>query len=1101
MQTPGLGANFAFTLLDSLEAQVAVVDATGWIVAVNAAWRQLAQCHGLGADLACEGVNYFDVCNIATGDGQEHTSEFVEAAREMIAGSRDHYQAEYRCDSPEATRWFMVKVNRIFHEDRPHLVIIHEEITTRKHTEHELQVSNARIKAIIDSALDGIIVSDAGGNIIEWNPAAETIFGYLASEVIGRNMTDLIVPAEFRAAKQRGLAHFAQTADGPAIGRTLELQATCKNGTVIPIELSLAAYTSFGQNYAVGVVRDISQRRAEDQKLANYSELLEQIVSNIPYYVFWKDRELNYLGCNHNFADSAGLNHPREIVGKSDFDLPWGATNAEWYRQCDREVIEDGTALSNIEESQVRADGTQVLLLTSKVPLHDDEGEVFGILGMYTDITEQKTAETNLSNALTAATNRQRELEGLLVAAHAVLKHESFIDAAKEIFATCKRLVGATSGYVALLSDKGDENEVLFLDSGTDTCSVDPTLPMPIRGLRAEAYRNKSPVYDNAYDSSPWVELMPEGHVPLQNVLFAPLNLDTNCVGLLGLGNKPGGFTDEDAVIAKAFSELAAVALRNTRNIDLLRASETRWSNLVRSIPDGILHIDESDNITHANPAAWKILGVPNDVLLGHTLGSLKLFSSETLDEINDTLGIIRSTKRVSRITVEFERSDGHTVIIEIAALAVREIKGQQVILVFRDVTQRERATRRIQLLMKALQASTEAIVITDKTGRIEWVNDAFERLTGYSADEAVGQTPSVLKSERHSSEFYNHMWRTISSGQVWSGRLQNRRRNGDIYNERMTITPVYLDDESITHYVAIKADISSELAQESQRLQNQKLESIGQLAAGIAHEINTPTQYVSDNIHFLQQSAADLVRGVEFCRSLLQDSDAPAINERSAALEHALNELDFDFVAEEVPKCIEQSLEGLERVTRIVRAMKDFSHPGADDRVPADLNRAIESTVTVARNEWKYTAEMTLELSPDLPHVPVALGAFNQVILNLVVNAAHAIEEKLGRNTGQKGRITIVTQLIDGWAEIRVSDTGCGIKPEHREKVFEHFFTTKAVGKGTGQGLAVTRSSIVDQHGGTIDFDSTAGEGTTFIVRLPVQELESHPRPMETTL
>jgi len=197
--------------------------------------------------------------------------------------------------------------------------------------------------------------------------------------------------------------------------------------------------------------------------------------------------------------------------------------------------------------------------------------------------------------------------------------------------------------------------------------------------------------------------------------------------------------------------------------------------------------------------------------------------------------------------------------------------------------------------------------------------------------------------------------------------------------------------------------------------------------------------------------------------------------------------EIDLPYLREEIPKAIKQSLEGVERVGKIVRAMKEFSHPGPKEKTPTNLNKAIENTVTVARNEWKYVSEMILDLDPDLPLVPCHPNEFNQVILNLVINAAHAIADVVGNGATNKGKITVSTRRKGDKVEISVKDTGTGIPPEIRSKIFDPFFTTKEVGKGTGQGLAIARSIVVDKHGGTIDFETEVGKGTTFTIYLPI--------------
>jgi len=267
-----------------------------------------------------------------------------------------------------------------------------------------------------------------------------------------------------------------------------------------------------------------------------------------------------------------------------------------------------------------------------------------------------------------------------------------------------------------------------------------------------------------------------------------------------------------------------------------------------------------------------------------------------------------------------------------------------------------------------------------------------------------------------------------------------------------------------------------------------QKLESIGQLAAGIAHEINTPTQYIGDNIRFLQTSFADLRELQTKYARLLEAAKNHAVSpEIVAETQEVAERVNADFLLNEIPDAIRQSLEGVDRVARIVGAMKDFSHPGTGEKTPVDLNKAVETTLTVAGNEWKYFATIATDFDPDLPPIPCLPGELNQVILNLVVNAAHAIADVVGNGGKGKGVITASTRRCGDWAEISIRDTGTGIPEKIRGKIFDPFFTTKPVGKGTGQGLAIARSVIVDQHGGVLSFESEMGRGTTFIVRLPM--------------
>jgi len=269
---------------------------------------------------------------------------------------------------------------------------------------------------------------------------------------------------------------------------------------------------------------------------------------------------------------------------------------------------------------------------------------------------------------------------------------------------------------------------------------------------------------------------------------------------------------------------------------------------------------------------------------------------------------------------------------------------------------------------------------------------------------------------------------------------------------------------------------------------QAQKLEAIGRLAAGIAHEINTPIQYVGDNTRFLQESWRSFHALFAISREMQMEGTAGPISPQTLQRLNALAQgADFEYLQTEIPHAIEQSLEGIQRVTKIVQAMKEFSHPGSDEKKLIDINKAIETTITVARSEWKYVSDLETHFDYGLPLVPCHAGEFNQVILNLLINAAHAIAQVVGDGSQGKGKIVVSTLHDQDSAAISISDTGAGIPEAMRSRVFEPFFTTKEVGKGTGQGLALAHTAIVRRHGGKIWFDSEMAKGTTFYIRLPL--------------
>jgi PAS domain S-box-containing protein len=303
-----------------------------------------------------------------------------------------------------------------------------------------------------------------------------------------------------------------------------------------------------------------------------------------------------------------------------------------------------------------------------------------------------------------------------------------------------------------------------------------------------------------------------------------------------------------------------------------------------------------------------------------------------------------------------------------------------------------------------------------------------------------------------------------------------------------ITLTPVLDGMGRWAGCLLLAADITERRMLESQLAHAQKMESIGQLAAGIAHEINTPIQYIGDNTRFLLASFAELQKLLVSYSSLLEVSRSANVSpELIDCIEASIESADLDYMMQEIPRAISQSLEGIERVAHIVQAMKEFSHPGMAEKTAIDINRAIGSTIAVARNEWKYVAKMVTNFDPLLPMVPCLPGDFNQVILNMIVNAAHAIESVVGKEAASQGTITVSTRRDGEWAEIKIQDTGAGIPAAIRNKVFDPFFTTKEVGKGTGQGLAIAHSIIVKKHAGAILLESEEGVGTTFIIRLPL--------------
>mgnify|MGYP000631000475 CR=1 FL=1 len=402
---------------------------------------------------------------------------------------------------------------------------------------------------------------------------------------------------------------------------------------------------------------------------------------------------------------------------------------------------------------------------------------------------------------------------------------------------------------------------------------------------------------------------------------------------------------------------------------------------------------------------------------------------------------------------------------------------------------------RRTSEQTKAVMNSIgECVVLFAQDGTIETYNKLL--LDIFDLDEqTVPMNIAYLLEPAQGKEFLNSLARYLEGGDkaFANGKLKEviGIRNDAPFPAEVSVREFKLSNGK--KFVASLRDITQRKVREQEQetlkqelMQAHKMESVGHLAGGIAHEINTPIQYVGDNLRFLKESFGKITGALnsfqELCSAALDIADIKELAERTR---QQADDVKIDFILSELPDAADEALDGAEHVARIVQAMKEFAHPGSKEPEAMQFNKAVKTTLTVSRNEWKDSAEIALDLAEDIPEITCLPGEISQVFLNLIVNAAHAIEAK---GDGAMGTITIQTSYENDMAVFRVSDTGTGI-PEHVQgQIFEPFFTTKEVGKGTGQGLAIARDIVARKHGGALDFETTMGEGTTFIVKLPLK-------------
>lgn len=394
----------------------------------------------------------------------------------------------------------------------------------------------------------------------------------------------------------------------------------------------------------------------------------------------------------------------------------------------------------------------------------------------------------------------------------------------------------------------------------------------------------------------------------------------------------------------------------------------------------------------------------------------------------------------------------------------------------------------------RTFNAIPDLITLLDADHRIIRSNKAMMDFVGVGAEDLLGKKCSACVHDLELPPAYCPHSKLLKDGKNHTVEVYDERLGG--FSE-ISVVPYFEDDgKTLIGSVHIVRDINErkEMEQESEKmqvklLQAQKLESVGRLASGIAHEINTPIQFVSTNNEFLKESFQDLASLItafeELYSSLEQGKDTQEVFEK---VKRTRVEADWEYLSEEIPTALEQNDNGVQRVASIVRAMKEFSHPGSKDKELKDINHILKTTEIVARNEWKYVAELETDLEQDLPKVMCFADEIGQVFLNLIINAAHAIEEKLGRTPEDgKGKIIITTRKHEDTIEISIHDTGVGIPKDYVNKVFDPFFTTKKVGQGTGQGLAIAWNVVTEKHGGVLSVHSEPGEGSTFNIQLPI--------------
>lgn len=530
---------------------------------------------------------------------------------------------------------------------------------------------------------------------------------------------------------------------------------------------------------------------------------------------------------------------------------------------------------------------------------------------------------------------------------------------------------------------------------------------------------------------------------------------------------------DEIGTLAREFE-----ALIDARDADAVAL--TRLAAAIDHAADAIAVLDRYGHVAYVNARYEQQTGFRADDVIGRPPGRGPA-ERRRYDEIWQAVqgGDVWSG------LIDTVRRDGSSATEEVTVAPIRDPDGEvtSYVAVLRDVTARRTAEAELRKLATIAEHASEGIAVLDPAGVVEYVNPAFERQRGVTLAEVRGRRPGDTDQGLDDPSVYAAIWATVGAGEAWSGRLSVRvRATGRVLTEDVVMSPVLDADGQLRNIVVILHDVTRRVALEGELAQSRKLEAVGRLAAGVAHEINTPIHYVGENVNFLAQSFACLGTLLDRVAQLAGPDGPGSVS--AEVLRTLFADAEVDYLRGEIPLAIRQSLEGVDRVAEIVRSMKELAHP-AEDLVVADVNAVVRSAVTMAAGQYRGVADVSLELGEGLPGVPCVPGGLNQVLINMLVNAADAVAEA-HHGSGRRGQIRVSTRRAGEFIEVVVADDGVGMAPEVCERIFDPFFTTKPVGHGTGQGLAIAHRAIA-KLGGEIRVASEPGRGTEFTVRLPL--------------
>ncbi|MBI5014353.1 MAG: PAS domain S-box protein [Deltaproteobacteria bacterium] len=899
-------------------------------------------------------------------------------------------------------------------------------VSERKRVERVAgSASEERLRSLFESAPDGVVVFDAAtGEILLVNPVLGAMLGRTPDELLGTPVTRRTLAAALGA---RALgAHISSFPFGEDRLRRSDGEDFYVDSTGTFLEYG-------GRRCVLAFVRDVTERRRAAQDLEAQRGLLRAVLDNTDNGLLALDAAHRVVFYNEQYVRSFGT--PRELLdsGASLEDLlRWACRHGLYPPDREEELVAGRSrALEGPEDRRAietpRADGVVMEGFQTRLPGG-------GHLLAFRDVTERKRIE----DALRAAKEFSESLVGnspvamfVLDVGHRVLFWNRACEEltglpASEVIGTCRHWSAFYASERPCLADlviDGRHAEAAnhYPESGRSVLAPN--------GLRAEGWYPRLGGRDRyiAFDAAP--------------------------------------LYDQGGALVAAVETLQDLSGRK-RAEEAARHSLSLLRSTLESTAEGVLVVDRSGRVVLWNQRFRAMWGLPDVPLASEGgPGLLRTVSSHLRapDAFLQSAAALSEEPEAEGFDV-VEASDGR--VIERYSIPQR-LDGAAVgrVWSFRDVTGRERARQELARLAAAVEQTAEAIVVADADGTVQYVNPAFEQITGYGRDEVCGRSHPMLRGGGGSEGSSGPMTGSLTAGEVWKSHRLNRRKDGTPYEEETTVSPVRDAGGQIVNYVAVTRDVTHEVELQRRLSQSQKLEALGTLSGGIAHDFNNILAAI---LGFTEMTRDDLPAGSRD-RDNLDRVVAAAVRARD-----------------------------------LVRQILAFSRPSAEQREPIRVAPLVEETATLLRGSLPPTIEIRQELRSPQAAVVADETQLHQVLLNLCANAGHAMGAKGGTLTVTLDEVEAQPEGEGGgegprrWVELSVSDTGPGVPREIRDRIFEPFFTTKDVGEGTGMGLSVAHG-IATSHGGTIDLESRPGHGATFRVRLPAVEPGPEPGGQES--